>query len=222
MSRIKFEKHKLIGQGGFGKAYKVTSKELKGNFIMKEVSGLNQREIQSAKNEIKIIKALNHCNVVKYVHDFTEPGKFLIVMEYCEGGDLGTYIKQQRVPLPEDQIINWFHKMCAGIEFIHDKKIIHRDLKPANIFLTSWLQLKIGDFGISKSLSPTLDMARTQCGTPLYMAPEIHGGKPYDKKADIWALGCILFELGARTQAFKSLMDVIKVKTEETHSFTFF
>ena len=100
MSEAKFDKKELIGQGGFGKAWKVTSKERKGIFIMKEVSGLTQRDIESARNEIKVLREAQHDNVVKYIQDFTEPGKFLIVMEYCEGGDLGTYIKQQRKPLP--------------------------------------------------------------------------------------------------------------------------
>ena len=123
-------------------------------------------------------------------------------MEYCGGGDLRTYIKKLKQPLPEDQVMFWFKQMVSGINYIHERKILHRDLKPDNIFLTSWFQLKIGDFGLSKCLSRTFDMASTWCGTPVYMAPEVLGGKPYDQKADMWGLGCVLYELATRKRAF--------------------
>ena len=85
MFKAKYEKKELIGQGAFGKAYKATSKDRKnrGVFIVKEVSGLNKREIEIAQNEIKILKEVHHDNVVKYVDDFTEPDKFLIVGILC-------------------------------------------------------------------------------------------------------------------------------------------
>ena len=88
------------------------------------------------------------------------------------------------------------------MDYVHARKILHRDLKPDNIFLTSWFQLKIGDFGISKSLSQTFDMASTLCGTPVYMAPEVLQGRPYDQKADMWGIGCVLYELATGKQAF--------------------
>ena len=201
-----YQKEERIGKGGFGEAWKVTSKVKTGVFIMKEVSGLGKREIEMGKNEIRILKECHHENVVKYVDDFSENGKFLIVMEFCEGGDLETYIKQQRQLLPEDQIMNWFKQMISGIDYVHRKKILHRDLKPANIFLTSKFQAKIGDFGISKSLGQTLDMANTVCGTFSYMAPEVIKGvitaSNYDNKADIWSLGCIVYELATLKLAF--------------------
>ena len=215
MFSTKYQKKELIGKGAFGEAWKVTTKERKGVFIMKEVSGLSEREIENGKNEIRILKACDHENVVKYIDDFSEHGKFHIVMEFCEGGDLATYIKQQRKPLPEDQIINWFKKMTSGIDYLHGENILHRDLKPANVFLTSWFQLKIGDFGISKSLSETFDMASTMCGTPVYIAPEVFRGEPYDNKADIWSLGCILYELATLKLAFGGnnlFQDISKVK----------
>ena len=132
-------------------------------------------------------------------------------MEYCAGGDLGTYIKQQKQPLPEDQVMFWFKQMVSGINHVHERKILHRDLKPDNIFLTSWFQLKIGDFGLTKSLSRTYDMASTWCGSPVYMAPEIHGGEPYNQKADMWGIGCILYELATGKLAFGGIPFILKV-----------
>ena len=94
MFRLKYQKKELIGKGAFGEAWKVTSKEKRGVFIMKEVNGLSEREIENGKNEIRILKACDNENVVKYIDDFSEQGKFHIVMEFCEGGDLATYNKQ--------------------------------------------------------------------------------------------------------------------------------
>ena len=126
---------------------------------------------------------------------FYEDNKFLIIMEYCEGGDLAKFIDEQKQLLPVDFIIEWVIQLASGVNYIHSKKIIHRDLKPANIFLTLDKKLKIGDFGISKGLDKTSGLASTRAGTSIYMAPEIHGGEKYDTMVDIWSLGIIIFEI---------------------------
>ena len=95
-------------------------------------------------------------------------------------------------------------EICLGLEEIHSKKIIHRDLKPENIFLTKELQLKIGDFGISKQIKNINEYAKTQVGTLSYMAPEIIKGENYNNKVDIWSLGCIIYELCTLNYCFKS------------------
>ena len=170
-----YRKVRLIGKGAFGEAWKVESRRRGGVFIMKEISvrGMSERDLQMGKNEIEILRNCHNDNIVGYVDDFYEQGKFLIVMEFCEGGDLAGFIQRQRRHLPEDHVRNWLGQMVSGLHYIHDQNILHRDLKPANIFLTSDQQLKIGDFGISKSLDQTRQMAQTYCGTPVYMAPEV-------------------------------------------------
>ena len=85
--------------------------------------------------------------------------------------------------------------ICTGIREIHNKNLIHRDLKPDNLFISKDYKIKIGDFGISKQLTNTKKYANTQNGTLQYMAPEILNGENYNKKIDIWGLGCILYEL---------------------------
>ena len=125
-------------------------------------------------------------------------GELIIIMEYCEEGDLDFHIKQQKKlkkPFPEKVICNWFIQMAMAINYIHKKKILHRDIKCQNIFLTSNGTLKLGDFGISKVLQNTLERAATVVGTPYYMSPEMYENRPYTHKSDIWALGCILYEL---------------------------
>ena len=103
---------------------------------------------------------------------------------------------------PESTVKEFFLQMTKGTAYIHNKKILHRDLKPSNIFISSDQVLKIGDFGISKKHNSTMSMANTLVGTDIYIAPEIFGRMPYNEKADVWALGCILYELASLQPAF--------------------
>lgn len=88
------------------------------------------------------------------------------------------------------------------LEYIHGWKILHRDIKLQNIFLTGNNTIKLGDFGISKVLESTVEAAMTVVGTPYYMSPEVCESKPYTFKSDVWALGCVLYELCALEHAF--------------------
>lgn len=95
-------------------------------------------------------------------------------MSYADGGDLAAKIKDARgIPFKESQVLAWFTQICLAIKHIHDRKIIHRDLKTHNIFLTGDGKIKLGDFGIARPLSLTLEKIRTVVGTPYYMSPEI-------------------------------------------------
>ena len=112
-------------------------------------------------------------------------------------------------------LINSFHflgQLTAALIFMKDNKIIHRDLKPANIFLNSFNILKIGDYGLAKSLSRTTEMAGTYCGTPVYMAPELLNGKEYSHGADIWAMGCVFYEIITLNRTFTTLLDAASGK----------
>ena len=116
-------------------------------------------------------------------------------MEYADAGDLSMVVKRQRELkqyLPESDILSWFVQIALGLQYIHKKKILHRDLKTQNIFVTSTKLIKIGDFGISKWLSHTLDLATTAIGTPHYLSPEICKRQPYSNKSDMWSLGTIV------------------------------
>ena len=93
-----------------------------------------------------------------------------------------------------------------------DNNIIHRDLKPANVFLNSFNILKIGDYGLAKSFTRSSQMANTFCGTPLYMAPEIFSGKGYSHAADMWAVGCIFYEIVTLELTFTNPADALSLK----------
>merc|ERR1719253_2301612 len=121
-------------------------------------------------------------------------------MDFCDGGDLtrkGEQAKRSRMPFSEDQVLRWFTQAMLGLKHIHDRHILHRDLKPGNFFLSKSGTMKMGDFGIAKVLSNTMACARTQIGTPYYMSPEVCHENPYTWPSDIWAMGCILYELCA-------------------------
>ena len=129
----------------------------------------------------------------------------IIIMEFCEHGDLAYHVRKKKAKneqFSETEIMNWFVQLCLSLEYVHSRKILHRDLKTQNIFLTKDNTVKLGDFGISKVLECTQDHAMTVQGTPYYMSPEVCQNKPYTYQSDIWALGCILYELCTLKHAF--------------------
>merc|ERR1719377_126969 len=161
---------------------------------------MGTKERKDAANEVKVLSSLKHPYIVAYKDSFIEDGFLNIVMEYADGGDLFTRIqkaKKSMTKFPEQQILRWFTQALLALKFIHDKHILHRDLKSQNFFLMSNDKLKIGDFGIAKVLDNTAACAQTTIGTPYYLSPEICQEKPYTWPSDIWAMGCILYELCA-------------------------
>lgn len=119
-------------------------------------------------------------------------------MELAEGGSLADLISKRSIqgkPFVYEEIMMIMAQITLGVMSIHSKNILHRDIKTQNIFITKEGILKIGDFGISRQLSNTEEFATTQKGTPYFMPPEVCLGKPYDSKADVWAIGIILYEL---------------------------
>eukprot|EP00668_Euglena_longa_P017108 GGOE01021450.1.p1 GENE.GGOE01021450.1~~GGOE01021450.1.p1 ORF type:complete len:1044 (+),score=259.28 GGOE01021450.1:341-3472(+) len=134
-------------------------------------------------------------------------------MEFADGGDLWAKL-QASAPtlLPEVLVLHYFVQLCLALHHLHSQRVLHRDLKSANVFLTSDNVVKLGDFGISTVLQHTMSMAHTKCGTPYYFSPEICKGRPYSYASDVWALGCILYELCALRHAFtgRSMTDLLQ------------
>ncbi|XP_061154091.1 serine/threonine-protein kinase Nek1 isoform X2 [Syngnathus typhle] len=203
----KYDKVKKIGEGSFGKAVLVKAKKDGHQYVIKEVSisGMSDRERQESRKEVAVLANMSHPNIVQYKESFEEGGCLYIVMDYCEGGDLFKKINSQRgVLFPEEQILDWFVQICLALKHIHDRKILHRDIKSQNIFLTKDGTVQLGDFGIARVLNSTVELARTCIGTPYYLSPEICENKPYNNKSDIWALGCVLYEMCTLKHAFEA------------------
>uniref|UniRef100_A0A9J8CAM6 non-specific serine/threonine protein kinase n=1 Tax=Cyprinus carpio carpio TaxID=630221 RepID=A0A9J8CAM6_CYPCA len=194
----KYERLKKIGEGSFGKAILVKSRTDSRQYVIKEIgiSRMSNKERQESRKEVAVLANMSHPNIVQYKESFEESGCLYIVMAYCEGGDLFKKINNQRGTLfTEEQILDWFVQICLALKHVHDRKILHRDIKSQNIFLTKDGTIQLGDFGIARVLNSTVELARTCIGTPYYLSPEICENKPYNNKSDIWALGCVLYEM---------------------------
>ncbi|XP_068599346.1 LOW QUALITY PROTEIN: serine/threonine-protein kinase Nek1 [Brachionichthys hirsutus] len=203
----KYEKVKKIGEGSFGKAVLVKSKEDGRQYVIKEISisRMSGKERQESRKEVSVLANMSHPNVVQYKESFEEGGCLYIVMDYCEGGDLFKKINSQNgVLFTEEQILDWFVQICLALKHVHGRKILHRDIKSQNIFLTKNGTVQLGDFGIARVLNSTVELARTCIGTPYYLSPEICESKPYNNKSDIWALGCVLYEMCTLKHAFEA------------------
>jgi serine/threonine protein kinase len=168
-------------------------------------------------------QSLNHANIVRLLHHQNTSKFFIMVLEYCAGGDLAQAIRRRKGQPVSEGVARYLIKQLAdGLRAMRELNWVHRDLKPGNLLLSSNniedATLKIGDFGFARDLAPE-SLAETWVGSPLYMAPEIlsreSGG--YDAKADLWSVGCILFELvmgkqpyGSRAGSHLELMDDIR------------
>ncbi|XP_025023460.1 serine/threonine-protein kinase Nek1 isoform X3 [Python bivittatus] len=203
----KYIKVQKIGEGSFGKAILVKAKESGKQYVIKEIniSKMSNKEREESRREVAVLANMKHPNIVLYRESFEEAGCLYIVMDYCEGGDLFKKINAQKgIFFSEDQIMDWFVQICLALKHVHDRKILHRDIKSQNIFLTKDGTIQLGDFGIARVLNSTVELARTCIGTPYYLSPEICENKPYNNKSDMWALGCVLYEMCTLKHAFEA------------------
>ncbi|KAL9934449.1 hypothetical protein V8E36_006905 [Tilletia maclaganii] len=274
-----YEPLDIIGNGTFGIIRKVRRLSDDRLFARKELNfeRMSERDRKQIVAEVNILRTLENDNIVKYEERFVDKdrGILYIVMEYCEGGDLGSVIKRYRRSdafLQEETVWCYLAQMTRALDACHYRgvpadplpqpddcsplahlvdinpntlseataaataaaaaaaaataagsphqsglAILHRDLKPENVFLDAVGNIKLGDFGLSKQVG-TAELARTYVGTPYYMSPELATGVPYDAKSDIWALGCIAYELCARKPPFDAANQAeltVKIKAGE-------
>lgn len=173
-----------------------------------DITKLEKQQQADAVNEVKLLSSLKHPYIVRYHESFLENGVLSIVMDFAEGGDLAQRIscsREKRETFAEAQIARWFTQVALGLKHLHARHIVHRDLKPQNLFLTQHDDLRIGDFGISKTIQFGALKEKITIGTPYYLSPEICHERLYSSASDIWALGCILYELAALRVPFEAL-----------------
>ena len=191
----KYEILKILGEGGYGKAFLVKRKSDNQLLVAKTIKLSILSCSKTGMNEVNILSSLNHPNIISYIESFIHNDFLYIIMEYADGGDLSLKIQKHGKLFTEEEILKMFTQLVLAIQYIHDNKILHRDIKPQNIFLTKNGDIKLGDFGIAKVLDYTMQLCKTQIGTFFYLSPEICEGKSYNSKSDIWSLGCVLYEM---------------------------
>ena len=205
----KYRKNRQLGTGNFGIVYLVENKMKKKYYAIKDEVKILSKICNDNNDNNHIIRYYDSCKDNKY---------FNILMEYCEGKSLREFINEYKninKLIDEKIIYNFILDICLGIKTIHKNKIIHRDLKPENLFLTKDNKIKIGDFGISKQLKTNNQFANSVVGTSNYMAPEILLQNNYNYKVDIWAFGCIIYELFTLNLCFEGPLATLNNKIIE-------
>ena len=208
-----------VGAGGMGEVYQAHDTKLGRDVAIKvlpEAFAHDPERLARFQREAKMLAALNHPNIAT-IHGLEQSGDTsYLVMELVSGETLADRVRRDG-PVPVEEALAISKQIAEALEAAHEKGIIHRDLKPANVKVTPEGKVKVLDFGLAKAFegdatnedmgnSPTLSMAATMqgviLGTAAYMSPEQARGKAVDKRTDIWAFGCVVYELLTGKQAF--------------------
>ncbi|XP_061101244.1 serine/threonine-protein kinase Nek10 [Conger conger] len=207
-----------LGSGAFGSVFKVRKQSGQNLLALKEVNlhnpafgkDKNDRDssVEKIVSELTIIKEqMTHPNIVRYYKTFLENDRLYIIMELIEGIPLAehfTSLKEKGQQFTEERIWNIFIQMCLALRYLHkEKRIVHRDLTPNNVMLGERDKVTITDFGLAKQKQENSKLTSV-VGTILYSCPEIVKSEPYGEKADVWAAGCILYQMAALRPPFYS------------------
>ena len=225
---------KNLGNNNICHCYLIRSTETNEEFVYKKIntSDKNDASVKKIKNEMEILKTLNHPNIILFINAFfSDDQKTLFLFtEYADDGNLQMKLdenKKKKQNFDEGTLIEWLMQICLALKYIHEKNILHRDIKPSNIFLMKNIA-KLGDFGVSKALNSKLKHTKTMVATPQYLAPEIINKQNYSFPADIWSLGVTFFQLMYFTYPFegstyeemeKNILDGKRKEISNTYSY---
>jgi serine/threonine-protein kinase len=230
----------LLGAGGMGEVYRSRDSKLGREVALKVLPttlAADSDRLGRFSREAKVLAALNHPNIAA-IYGLEDSGtRHALVMELVEGPTLAERIKAG--PIAIEEALPIARQICEALEYAHERGIIHRDLKPANIKVTPEGTVKLLDFGLAKALegelapadvssSPTMSRLATKAGmilgTAAYMSPEQARGKTVDRRSDIWAFGCVLFEMLTGQMAFggETVSDVLAAVIKEQPDWTRF
>ncbi|KYM76934.1 Serine/threonine-protein kinase ULK3 [Atta colombica] len=186
-----------IGAGSYSTVYKAFRKDGSREVVAikcVDKGSLSKSAVDNLVTEIKLLNVLKHEYIVEMKDFFWDEGHIYIVMEYCDGGDLSSFIKKKH-KLPESTCRRFLQQLALALKYLRDHNVCHMDLKPQNLLLMRkpQLVLKVGDFGFAQYLSNS-EHKFTIRGSPLYMAPEMLLKHKYDARVDLWSVGVIMYE----------------------------
>ncbi|XP_053327065.1 serine/threonine-protein kinase 36 [Spea bombifrons] len=207
----------LIGEGSFGRVYKGRRKHSGEVVALKFIPkvGRSEKELRGLKREIQIMRDLRHPNIVRMLDSCETEREVVVVTEYAEGELF--QILEDDGNLSEELVRDVSAQLVSALYYLHSHRILHRDMKPQNILLGKDGTVKLCDFGFARELSLDTLMVRSIKGTPLYMSPELVLERPYDHRSDLWALGCIVYELLVGTPPFytHSIFQLVSIITQQ-------
>jgi len=192
-----FDLLKVLGKGGFGKVMLVRKKgttDIYAMKVLKKEAVIRRNQVAHTKTETHILKQIRHPFLTRMFFAFQSEGKLYMVLNYLPGGELFYRLKREGRFSPE-RVKLYTAEIALGLGHLHSLDIIYRDLKPENILLDEVGHVCLTDFGLSKEMVTTSNAARTFCGTPEYLAPEILQGVGHGKAVDWWSLGTLVFEM---------------------------
>ena len=201
----RFELEQLVGSGGMGEVFRARDR-LTGGAVAVKVLHASSRDTERFRREAQLLAEVSHPRIVKYVaHGIAEGSRPYIAMEWLEGEDLGERLSRSGLTLHETLALA--RRVAEGLAVLHERGIVHRDIKPSNLFLPGgkFDQVKLLDLGVARLLHASRPSTRSgvMVGTPGYMAPEqARGNKEIDARADVFSLGCVIYECLAGTPVF--------------------
>ena len=156
-------------------------------------SGRSAAELAALRQEIEILRSLQHENIVLMLDYFETESEICVVTEFAQG-ELFDILEDDR-SLPEDVVRSIARQLVQALHYLHSHRVLHRDMKPQNVLLGAGSRVMLCDFGFARAMSPQTTVLTSIKGTPLYMAPELVQEQPYNHTVDLWSLGIILYEL---------------------------
>jgi len=192
-----FDLLKVLGKGGFGKVMLVRKKgttDIYAMKVLKKEAVIRRNQVAHTKTETHILKQIRHPFLTRMYFAFQSEGKLYMVLNYLPGGELFYRLKREG-RFSVERVRLYTSEIALGLGHLHSLDMIYRDLKPENILLDEVGHICLTDFGLSKESVSTPNAARTFCGTPEYLAPEILQGVGHGKAVDWWSLGTLVFEM---------------------------
>lgn len=185
---------RAIGRGAYSDVFQAEDVRDSSVVALKRVDIARLRRGRAqVESEIALLRDLDHPHIVRFIDAVDVGDALCIALEYCADGDLAHLIRKHPAGLGLERARRLGRQLLSALRYLHERAICHRDLKPQNILVRDG-ELKLSDFGFSRILAEEA-LAETACGSPLYMAPEILHGEGYTNRADLWSLGCVLYEM---------------------------